>query len=101
MHINDIVLNVCSDRLITSHLSADLSFCLRHQCDLGNPLNSSTRTMATREKRGATFTWKEAIAMIHDDGRLKLYTNDPLTAPYFIILITIILITGNIFKIGY
>ena len=57
--------------------------------------------MADREKRAVTFTWKEAIAMIHDDGKLKLYNNGPLTALYFIILITIIIITMNIFKIGY
>ena len=52
--------------------------------------------MAVREKLGATFTWKEAIAMIHDDVKLKLYNNGPLTALYFIILITILLITVNI-----
>ena len=39
--------------------------------------------------------------MIHDYGKLKLYNNGPLTALYFIILITIIIITGNIFRIGY
>ena len=40
--------------------------------------------MAGREKRGATFTWKEAIAMIYDDGKLVLYNNGPLTALYLI-----------------
>ena len=57
--------------------------------------------MTDREKCDATFTWKESIAMIHDDGKLKLYNNGPLTALYFIISITIIIITVNIFKMGY
>ena len=55
--------------------------------------------MGSREKRGVTFTLKEAIAMIHDDGKFKLFNIGPLTALYFIIFI--IVITVNIFKIGY
>ena len=39
--------------------------------------------------------------MIHDDGKLKSYNNGPLTALYFIILITIIIITVIIFKMEY
>ena len=101
IHKDDIVLNLYSGRRITTHLKRDLCFCLNHQCDLDNPLSSSTMSMAAREKRGATFTWKEAIDMIHDDGKLKLYNNGPLTALYFIILITIIIISVNIFKKGH
>ena len=87
IHKDNIVLNVCSYRPITTRLSADICFCLSHQCELGTPLNSSKRSMADKEKRGATFALKEAIAMIHDDGKLKLYNNCPLTALYFIILL--------------